>query len=97
MPRVQLNVGAPARPAPVRDPSLVDRPFLKLMLVRKQSGTGRGTEKVAAVCVDREAMLVFPTPAGEPARFVRRANADKHYAFVRYLRPDENVVISGTP
>lgn len=74
--------------------SLVDRPFLRPMVVRKNSGKGAGVEKVAFVAKDGEAIVVTPA-GGSKAAWVGRKNADKHYEFVRYLSPDESVTISG--
>lgn len=85
--------------APTRN-SLVDRPFLRPMLVRKVKGSGtdngrRPVEKAALVVVDNQFMVVAPTNTGEPAVYVGRKAADEKYVFVRYLTPSEQISFPG--
>ena len=88
---------AAAAPAVPRGASLVDKQFLRPMLVRKVAGKNANQEKAAIVVVDNEVMIVAPTQTGEPAVYVKRQAADKNYRFVRWLTPQEKIEFPGLP
>ncbi len=86
--------GRTSAPAATRN-SLVDRAFLRPMIVRKVGGKGKLEEKAALVVVDGQFMVVAPTKTGEPAVYVGRKNADKYYTFVRWMTPQEAITFEG--